>query len=271
MTITNWDTIQVANDETKQPIHLITQWYEEPNLRRRRELVAVLHMNVINNAVTHIHLLQPRGVKCTIEQDVKIDPNFPIAMLKSKLIIRRLDDSSTERLTFLQAIEYANNNILEGYAVLINLDDFFDQSLSLLSNGNKIDPKTVFFISRYEIDPTSTGIGNQCSRKYLGSHDALIFRTPIPLRIAYALPFEMGTWHIETKVIYEFIQGGYKVRNICKSLRIWHLHSSQVRHRLMPTKKYLPTKLYHRLLRFPETFEKEHIDQSEFEDISQPV
>ncbi|CAF3343920.1 unnamed protein product [Rotaria socialis] len=250
---TNWNNIEIEKENDGQSVHLISQWYQESNIRRRHELIAVLHMNVINNAVSKIHLLQPSGKPCTVARDVQVDPHFPVAMLKSKLVIRFLDNFSTERLTIQQAIEYANSNIENAYVALINLDTFFDQSLSILASAPMTSHKTVFYISRYEIDPKSTKLGTQCSRKYMGSHDALIFQPPVSSRIEHALPFEMGTWHIETKVIYEFGQRGYRVRNVCKTLRIWHLHSSQVRHRLMPDKRYVSRHQYHMVIRPPET------------------
>ncbi|CAF1403514.1 unnamed protein product [Rotaria magnacalcarata] len=253
MNITNWNNIEIEKEHDGQSVHLISQWYQESNLRRRHELIAVLHMNVINNAVSKIHLLQPSEKPCTVERDVQVDPHFPVTMLKSKLVIRFLDNFSTERLTIKQAIEYANSNIENAYVVLINLDTFFDQSLSILASGPMTSHKTIFYISRYEIDPKSTKLGTQCSRKYMGSHDALIFQPPVASRIAHALPFEMGTWHIETKVIYEFVRRGYRVRNVCKTLRIWHLHSSQVRHRLMPDKRYVSQHQYRMVIRPPET------------------
>ncbi|CAK9188722.1 unnamed protein product [Sphagnum troendelagicum] len=253
MTITKWKQVQTDDRNHRQPVHLITQWYQEVNLRRRRELIIVLHMNVVNEAVTKIHLLQPDGVPCTVEQDVQADPNFPFALLKSKLVVSSLKNFSSERLTIEKAILYANENVQSGYAVLMNLDVFFDQSLILLRNAPMVDCKTAFYLSRYEVDPTITTLGLQCSNKYVGSHDALIFHPPVSSNISVHLPFQMGTWNIEVKIIHEFIQQGYTVRNVCKSLRIWHLHSSQVRHRLMPSDKFIPGNLLYLTMRYPET------------------
>ena len=252
--MTIWKQAEKDSGKYQQPIHLITQWYHEVNLRRRRELILVLHMNLINKAVTKVHFLQPVGVECTIERDAQDDPDFPFDLLRSKLVVKVLKNSTFERLTIQQAIEYANENIYTGYAVLLNLDIFFDQSLVLLRNSPITDCKVAFYLSRYEIDPTITTLRPHCSNKYVGSHDALIFHPPISSNISHQLPFEMGTWNIEVKIIHEFIQRGYTVRNVCKSLRIWHLHSSQMRHRLMPSKKYIPGNLLYLVMRYPETF-----------------
>jgi len=211
-------------------------------------------MNVINNAVTNIHFIQ-NSKNCTIFNDIEIDKNFPIDLLKIKLIIDYNENINfnNQRLTINQGLEYANNFITNGYAVLLNLDIFFDQSLLILKHQPLLNKNTILYLSRYEIDPSITTLGLQCSTKhYVGSHDALIFRTPLINNLTKKFPFEIGTWHIEAKIIYELLQANYIVRNTCKSIRIWHLHSSQVRHRLMPSKKYISDKHLNQILRYPE-------------------
>ena len=211
-------------------------------------------MNVINTAITNIHFIQ-NTESCTVFEDIEMHPNFPIDLLEKKLIIFYEKNSSlkTERLTIAQAFQYANQFLTKGYSVLMNLDIFFDQSLLMLKHRAIINPKTILYLSRYEIDPSITTLGLQCSKKsYVGSHDALIFQTPIKENLIEKFPFEIGTWHIEVKIIYEFLQENYLVRNPCLSLRAWHFHSSQIRHRLMPSKKYIPDKLLKDILRYPE-------------------
>jgi hypothetical protein len=211
-------------------------------------------MNVINNAVTNIHFIQ-NSKNCTIFNDIEIDKNFPIDLLKIKLIIDYNENINfnNQRLTINQGLEYANNFITNGYAVLLNLDIFFDQSLLILKHRPLLNKNTILYLSRYEIDPSITTLGLQCSTKhYVGSHDALIFRTPLMNNLTKKFPFEIGTWHIEAKITYELLQANYTVRNTCKSIRIWHLHSSQIRHRLMPSKKYISDKHLNEILRYPE-------------------
>jgi len=240
-------------NSSKNSIHLITQWYHETDLRRRKELISVLHMNVINNAITNIHLIQ-NSKNCTIFNDIEIDEQFPIDLLKMKLIIFYNEniDFENQRLIINQAFEYANHFIKTGYTILLNLDIFFDQSLLILKHRSLLDKNIILYLSRFEIDPSISTLGLQCSDYYVGSHDALIFRTPLPINLIKQFPFEIGTWHIEVKIIYEFLQENYIVRNTCKSIRTWHLHSSQIRHRLMPSEKYIPDKLLNQVLRYPE-------------------
>jgi hypothetical protein len=211
-------------------------------------------MNVINDAITNIHFIQ-NSKDCTIFQDIKMNQQFPIDLLKKKLIIYYNEniDFDNQRLTINQAFPYANNFITHGYTVLINLDIFFDRSLLILKHRPLLDKNTILYLSRYEVDPSITTLGLQCSEKhYVGSHDALIFRTPLKDNLIKKFPFEIGTWHIEVKIIYEFLQDNYIVRNPCKSIRIWHLHSSQIRHRLMPSKKYISDGYLGGIMRYPE-------------------
>jgi hypothetical protein len=213
-------------------------------------------MNVINNAVTHIHLIQ-NSKNCTIFDDIEIDQQFPIDLLKAKLIIYYNEniDFNNQRLTINQAFSYANHFITHGYAVFINLDIFLDRSLSILKHRPLLDRKIILYLSRYEVDPSITTLGLQCSDKYyVGSHDVLIFQPPLTNDLSEKFPFEIGTWHIEVKMIYEFLQANYTVRNTCKSIRAWHLHSSQIRHQLMPSKKYIADRDLGEILRYPEYF-----------------
>jgi hypothetical protein len=207
-------------------------------------------MNVINNAVTNIHFIQS-SKNCTIFDDIQIDQAFPIDLLKKKLIIYNYEGS--ERLTISQAFTYANQFIQEGYAIFLNLDVFFDRSLSILQHRPLLDRKTILYLSRYEVDPSITTLGLQCSDKfYVGSHDVLIFQPPLSTELSEKFPYEIGTWHIEVKMIYEFQKANFLIRNTCKSIRAWHLHSSQIRHQLMPSKKYIEDKNLYEVLKYPE-------------------
>ena len=42
-------------------VHLVTQWYHEENIDRRKELVTVLHMNLLNEEISKIYFLQPKN------------------------------------------------------------------------------------------------------------------------------------------------------------------------------------------------------------------
>lgn len=234
-------------------IDLLTQWYFEKNSRRRIELVYVLHLNVINIAIDKIHFIQ-NSKNCTIWEDVLIDPFFPQELFKLKLIISYQNNiDPDQRLTFSQAFQYANNLKTTGYKIITNLDIFFDRSLLLLKHRPLINPYVLLYLSRYEIDPSISTIGLQCSDEhYIGSHDALIFRTILPQQLIDELEFEIGTWHLEMKIIHELTKINLTVRNSCKSIRVWHLHSSQVRHRLMPEANFFPEEMYHIVRRRPE-------------------
>ena len=83
------------------------------------------------------------------------------------------------------------------------------------------------------------------------SHDALLIIPPIPISVIEQLPFEFGTWYAEMKIIFALLKDNYTVRNVWKSVRICHLHSTQVRHRLMPSEKYMPEKMLPIVLKNP--------------------
>lgn len=242
------------SNSNENPIHLLTQWYSEFNERRKQELLTVLHMNVINKAITHIHFIQNSN-SCTIFDDVLHSPQFPVDLLRKKLIIHfnATLEPEQQRLTVNEVLSYASQFIHDGYAVFLNLDIFFDQSLSILQHRPRLDRQVILYLSRYEVDLSISTIGLQCSdQSYVGSHDALIFQPPLKENLVEKLSFEIGTWHMETKIIDELTKANYTVRNACKSIRIWHLHSSQVRHRLMPSTLYFTDEDFKRVMRYPE-------------------
>ena len=210
-------------------------------------------MNVLNPAISKIHFLQ-NSRNCTIFEDLQIDPSFPLDLFRSKLVLTYAKAIIPDkRLTISQVFEYANQAVSDGYVILGNLDVIFDHSLLLLATKNLFPRQTIFYLSRYEIDPSISTLGPQCSEEhYVGSHDALIFQPLIPKTIIEELPFEIGTWNIEVKIISLFIDHHYQVKNSCKSLRIWHYHSSQVRHRAMPSKKYIADRSLAQIMRPPE-------------------
>ncbi|CAF4448737.1 unnamed protein product [Rotaria socialis] len=225
--------IELDNQSNKyisspNPIHLITQWYHEQNHRRRRELLTVLQMNLLNDAVTSIHFIQ-YSKNCTVYDDIMLDPNFRVDLLKLKLIISyQTEVNETERLTVSKALKYANGVISRGYAVVLNLDIFFDRSLNFLQRTPLVDKSTIFYLSRYEVDRTISMSNAHCTDKgYEGSHDTLIFQPPLSKTVIEQFPFELGTWYVEVKIIEDLTLANYTVRNVCKTVRSWHLHSSQ--------------------------------------------
>ena len=177
--IINWTSYQMKHDvkskhnskyrQSSQPIHLLTQWYHEDNIHRRQELVSVLHINLINQAISKIYFLQPKNKKTTIWEDVQIDTQFPFDALRKKGIVHYLNESKTDRLTISEALLYSNHLVKNGYAVIINLDIFFDPSLFLLSKMHVVDKKTAYYLSRYEVDPYISIFGSQCSDEFLKS------------------------------------------------------------------------------------------------------
>ena len=76
--IVNWTSYQMKHDvkskhnskyrQSSQPIHL-------------QELVSVLHINLINQAISKIYFLQPKNKKITIWEDIQIDTQFPFDAL----------------------------------------------------------------------------------------------------------------------------------------------------------------------------------------------
>jgi hypothetical protein len=137
-----------------------------------------------------------------------------------------------------------------------------------------IRKKHVYYLSRFEeaivrvsqeaISEDIVIHGTQCGPSYQDSHDTFIF-SPIQCQpngmceLFAAMPllsdiahWELGSWGIENRIIYELARKGIHLLaaiyqgvhlltclgiltlNPCLSIRSWHHHASQVKHRKMP-------------------------------------
>jgi hypothetical protein len=120
--------------------------------------------------------------------------------------------------------------------IVSNLDISFDNSLSKLSSSAiDLNMYVAYFLSRYEKPENEhISIGTQCGKKFIGSHDSMIIIPPLPRRLIERCDFQLGSWGIESRVMWEMERFGIKVRNPCHDIKSWHHHASQVRNMKMP-------------------------------------
>ncbi|KAJ3067801.1 putative ATP-dependent RNA helicase ddx49, partial [Quaeritorhiza haematococci] len=143
-----------------------------------------------------------------------------------------------DRLMASDAFAYASTHLRNQIVILYNLDIYFDDSLKLLRSKNSdLSYVTSYFLSRYE-EPdaeASSSIGTQCNTKaFIGSHDAIVFIPPLPQPLIPKTQFELGSWGIENRLLWEFEQFGIRGRNPCFDIRSYHVHSTHFKASWMP-------------------------------------
>ncbi|KAJ3213750.1 hypothetical protein HK099_007197 [Clydaea vesicula] len=244
----------------KQKTILVSQWYWPKDSRRTSELIKALDLNLRNPFVDEIHLLQPtvnsnkvlsKKEKKKVNDDnygvknwnlnqmknnfVQLKSNFSINLFRKKVKLSTVLGEG--RLQASDAFNYSSTMLRGHIVVLHNLDIYFDKTLALIRPPKSdLNYMTSYFLSRYEEEDNEAKsmIGTQCGKSFIGSHDAIVFIPPLPKRLVERCNFELGSWGIENRLLWEFERFGIKGRNPCEDIKIWHSHSSQYKSSWMP-------------------------------------
>ncbi len=107
-------------------MHLVTQFYEPPWNHRAEEIRTCLVRNFENPHIFRIHLF---------DESAGLAPQELIdSQLRTELAEKLIHLPCTgRRLTFQQAVDYANQALGSEICVLANADVYFDDSLSELA------------------------------------------------------------------------------------------------------------------------------------------
>lgn len=195
-------------------IALITQYHLSCSSQRQKEIDDALALNLDNPYIDKIVLLQDR---------------LAPGLRHSKLVQVEWAHS---RLSFSEALEYANRYLFSWTVLIANNDVSFDNSLRRLHRrqvARALNRYAAFFLSRLESDE-SVAIGSQCSKKYMGSHDAFILRSPVPSSLIEGMhSVHLGQVGADARFVWEARKAGLIVGNPCWDIRAWHHHASNHR------------------------------------------
>lgn len=224
-----------------EEIHLITQWYRDANPERMAELMQATCKNLQNPHISHIHFLESLPEQDFFPLLRQANCNVTMAHFSRKArFYPRLSKQTKKtpwanRLTAGTAFEFANKYLPGKTAILANFDIYLDDSLRFLRIDRWLSPQSMYFLSRYEIEETSSSIGTQCGPKYIGSHDTFMFVPPLPKPfIQKAKDLALGMPGMENKLIFECRRLGIMVLNPCLTIKSWHLHRSGVKNAILP-------------------------------------
>eukprot|EP00667_Euglena_gracilis_P013554 EG_transcript_13992 len=197
-------------------IILLTSYYTEPVEERRSELIGVLQANINNPHIDAICLL----VEMRDGEPPPAVPHSP------KLHLVHV----TAQPTYAAFLRHANARFAGDVVIVQNTDIAWLPATTPLLR--KLPAGTVYALSRHPHPSAATD--KRCSERqqcedYNGSHDAFVFRSPLPDPLLAALDFRQNLWGAENRVIYELKAAGLAVLNPCKTIRTTHHHCSRKR------------------------------------------
>lgn len=218
-------------DTGRQVIHIISQVYNASHPAKRYENERALIQNVLNPVVAAVHVLPERV------EDYHYARRVAAAANASHKVVMGI--SLDRRMNYTDAFRYANEHLAGRYVSIQHADVFLDPITvddAYLFDAFLDRPDTALAMSRHE-DPgcvLAPGDHHDWSQrkpasfcyKYRGpySHDAFLFRAPIPnIRFEYLnfLPNHLGA---ENVVLFELLIGAnMTVYNPCQRYRIMHV------------------------------------------------
>lgn len=237
-------TIGGSKERVWDEVHLLVQWHDLKDSvpQRHDEYVKTLRRNLANKYITHVHMLQGNidtPDTFLLFQQVKgylVSTIVSQELLFEKLQIHLLPFQG--RLSAKHAFQFASKHLPGKTCMLANLDIYFDDTLALLMQPTiDLDSQHAYFLSRYEdIDENHPkGAPDQCNMQFFeGSHDTIVFVAPLPSSVVERCDIQIGSWGIESRIMWEFEQTGISVRNPCLDIRSWHVHHSRFKSSWMP-------------------------------------
>ena len=168
--------------------------------------------NLENQCIDQVHLLQSvsdnQGYQWSDTDIERIRKALPRDFSKFSDRVQSETTDYYGRLLISEAFRYASDKIKGHVVILANLDIYFDESLCLLKSPHiDLDIYSAYFLSRYERpESENVTIGTQCGPKFMGSHDSIAFVPPLPRGLISKCDFELGSWGIESRVLWEMEQ-----------------------------------------------------------------
>lgn len=182
---------------------LIVGWYDDPAPTRAAELCECLRRNADHPRVSAIHLFLEVS-----------DVDTPIAHQKIQPM------QLGRRLTFADALQFANTRLSGRITIIANTDIYFDETLDTLTQYDLSGH--MLCLSRW--DDGADGVSRLFDNAR--SQDAWVFRPPIP---TIECSFPLGVPGCDNRFAAEADRAGLIVSNPSRTVRAHHLHMSGIR------------------------------------------
>ena len=141
------------------------------------------------------------------------------------------------RMRYRDAFQYASNNLLHRNVMIMNADCYVDKGLEHVDESI-LNNKTMYALTRHET-PENVRICNArdfCgpTSKYIGSHDAFLFRllVPLPYQLLENIDYRPNILGIEQVLMFNIHKyAQFNTKNLCKILHIVYHHCSLIRNK----------------------------------------
>ena len=207
--------LQLVNKtEDAQLLDIIIQTYNEKNPERLDELTLCILQNLENKAVRNVYNLFEGDNDNYLNKIIKNHPKY-------------IGKQLSKRLTYLDAFKFANDNLKKNSIVcLLNLDIMLDEKFNYIELNKVLNDKTVIANSRHEMDLTNgTYFLDKIFARGFHAHtqDAWFCRTPINIKPAVDVDFELGLVGCDNAIAHRFQISGYTVYNMPERFRVIHV------------------------------------------------
>ena len=140
-------------------------------------------------------------------------------------------------MRYKDAFEYASNYLLRKNSMIINADCYVDKGFEYLDE-DVLNKRTMYALTRHETPEHIRHCNgrNFCgpSSKYIGSHDAFLFRllAPVSRQLLENIDYRANIVGIEKVLIFNLRKyGNFEMKNPCRILQIVHHHCSRKRNK----------------------------------------
>lgn len=198
-------------------INIFINHYTDPNKRRNEELLKCLQNNINNSHIDNIFVL------CNNEEETELLKHHKVSILLLK-------SRPTYNVFFQIISQYTKET---DWNIVTNSDIYFDQTITLIHKYNR--PKILIALTRWEV------VGNEIRfMNRADSQDTWIIKGHTKVNC----DFQMGTPGCDNVLADRFHKAGYLCINPSRSIKTYHLHTSNVRtynanSRLQPPYKLL--------------------------------
>ncbi|XP_068712173.1 uncharacterized protein [Montipora capricornis] len=193
-------------------------------IERQNEYIYCLQRNLLNPHVEAIHILFG-----SLEE-----PAF-IKALRLRMDWKLVFHFLGRRMRYKDAFGYASHVLIRKNTMLMNADNYIDTGFEHLDETS-LGNKTMYALTRHETaeNVRRCGVTDFCgpTAKYIGSHDAFLFRLLAPLSREFLDKVDYFTNMDGIEQVLMFNLRKYErftIKNPCRILRIVHQHCGDFR------------------------------------------
>lgn len=208
--------IALSEQPDEGTIYLITQFFISNNPSRNEELLTSLKINCSNPHIDKIILINEREYT---------EEELGISSPKIRQII------TGKRISYKSVFEIVENEKLDGYIVLSNLDIFFDKTIAEVKRTGISKNKGMFCLLRYEFKSNRSVRSSPICPYQSNSQDTWIWHSKFNLgeKERQVADFELGVPGCDNTFAYLSHLFGYEVYNLPRLIHSYHNHSTNIR------------------------------------------